>query len=82
VRFCRTADGVRLAYATSGNGPPLVKASNWLTHLDYDWASPVWSHWWTALSDGRTLVRYDERGCGLSDWSVDAEFVQPGGVGP
>jgi pimeloyl-ACP methyl ester carboxylesterase/DNA-binding SARP family transcriptional activator len=72
VRFCRTADGVRLAYATSGNGPPLVKASNWLTHLDYDWASPVWSHWWNALSDGQTLVRYDERGCGLSDWSVDA----------
>lgn len=72
VHFCRTADGVRLAYATSGNGPPLVKASNWLTHLDYDWGSPVWSHWWSALSDGQTLVRYDERGCGLSDWSVDS----------
>jgi hypothetical protein len=45
VHFCRTSDGVRLAYATSGAGPPLVKASNWMTHLDYDWASPVWSHW-------------------------------------
>jgi pimeloyl-ACP methyl ester carboxylesterase len=63
---------VRLAYATSGAGPPLVKASNWLTHLDYDWASPVWSHWWQALSEDRLLVRYDERGCGLSDRDVDA----------
>jgi pimeloyl-ACP methyl ester carboxylesterase/DNA-binding SARP family transcriptional activator len=72
LRFCRASDGVRLAYAISGAGPPLVKASNWMTHLDYDWASPVWSHWWRALSDGRRLVRYDERGCGLSDWAVDA----------
>jgi pimeloyl-ACP methyl ester carboxylesterase/DNA-binding SARP family transcriptional activator len=71
IGFCRTVDGVRLAYATSGTGPPLVKASNWLTHLDYDWASPVWSHWWQALSEDRLLVRYDERGCGLSDWDVD-----------
>jgi pimeloyl-ACP methyl ester carboxylesterase len=72
VHFCRTSDGVRLAYATSGEGPTLVKASNWLTHLDYDWGSPVWSHWWRALSEGQSLVRYDERGCGLSDWSVDS----------
>ncbi len=71
IRFCRTLDGVRLACATSGAGPPLVKASNWLTHLDYDWASPVWAHWWQALSEDRLLVRYDERGCGLSDWDVD-----------
>jgi pimeloyl-ACP methyl ester carboxylesterase/DNA-binding SARP family transcriptional activator len=71
IGFCRTRDGVRLAYATSGAGPPLVKASNWLTHLDYDWGSPVWSHWWEALSTDRLLVRYDERGCGLSDWDVD-----------
>jgi pimeloyl-ACP methyl ester carboxylesterase len=72
VHFCRTADGVRLAYATSGSGPPLVKASTWLTHLDHDWGSAVWSHWWQALSQGRRLVRYDERGCGLSDWPIDA----------
>lgn len=71
VHFCRTSDGVRLAYATSGTGLPLVKAGNWLTHLDFDWASPVWSHWWQALSEERRLIRYDERGCGLSDWSVD-----------
>ena len=73
VSFCRTTDGVRLAYASSGSGPPLVKASNWLTHLDYDWDSPVWRHWWQALSRAHTLVRYDERGCGLSDWDVDAD---------
>jgi DNA-binding SARP family transcriptional activator/pimeloyl-ACP methyl ester carboxylesterase len=71
IGFCRTLDGVRLAYATSGAGAPLVKASNWLTHLDYDWGSPVWSHWWQALSEDRLLVRYDERGSGLSDWDVD-----------
>jgi DNA-binding SARP family transcriptional activator/pimeloyl-ACP methyl ester carboxylesterase len=73
VHFCRTLDGTRLAYAVSGAGPPLVKASNWLTHLDYDWGSPVWSHWWQALSEDRRLVRYDERGCGLSDWDVDED---------
>jgi DNA-binding SARP family transcriptional activator/pimeloyl-ACP methyl ester carboxylesterase len=71
VQRCRTADGTRLAFATSGTGPPLVKASNWLTHLDYDWHSPVWRHWWQALSQRHLLVRYDERGCGLSDWDVD-----------
>ncbi|WP_136708948.1 alpha/beta hydrolase [Agromyces sp. H66] len=73
VRFCTAVDGVRLAYATSGAGPPLVKASNWLTHLDHDWTSPVWRHMWQALSRTHTLVRYDERGCGLSDWDVDVE---------
>ncbi|WP_448006787.1 alpha/beta fold hydrolase [Agromyces bauzanensis] len=73
VRFCTAADGVRLAYATSGTGPPLVKASNWLTHLDHDWTSPVWQHMWQALSREHTLVRYDERGCGLSDWDIDIE---------
>lgn len=70
LRFCQTSDGVRLAYATSGNGPQLVKAANWLTHLDYDWASPVWSHWWRGLSRTHRLIRYDERGSGLSDWNV------------
>lgn len=73
VHLCTTTDDVRLAYAVSGSGPPLVKASNWLTHLDYDWDSPVWRHWWQALSSRHTLIRYDERGCGLSDWDVDAE---------
>ncbi|HET6967455.1 MAG TPA: alpha/beta fold hydrolase [Ornithinibacter sp.] len=67
IRFCRTSDGERLAYATVGEGPPLVRAAHWITHLDYEWASPVWQHWMEGLSRQRTLVRYDERGCGLSD---------------
>ncbi len=71
IRFCRSADGVQLAYAVSGSGRPLVKAANWLSHLDYDWESPVWRHWLRELSAGRQLIRYDERGCGLSDWDVD-----------
>jgi pimeloyl-ACP methyl ester carboxylesterase/DNA-binding CsgD family transcriptional regulator len=70
IRFCRTADGVRVAYATTGDGPPLVKVSNWLSHLELDWGSPVWRHWLTALTRDHTLVRYDERGCGLSDWDA------------
>ncbi len=67
TRFCTAPDGVGLAYAIDGEGPPLVKASNWMTHLDYERDSPVWRHWVRELSRGRTLVRYDERGCGLSD---------------
>ena len=71
IRFCTTPDGTCLAYATAGSGPPLVKAANWLTHIDYDWDSPVWRHWLVGLARGRELIRYDERGCGLSDWDVD-----------
>ena len=71
IQFCKTPDGVRLAYASVGDGPPLVKAANWLSHLDYDWESPLWGHWWRELSVRHRLVRYDERGCGLSDWDVD-----------
>ncbi len=69
--FCTTPDGVRICYTASGDGPPLVKAANWLSHLEYDWQSPVWRHWWAALSEGNRLVRYDERGCGLSQWSPE-----------
>jgi DNA-binding SARP family transcriptional activator/pimeloyl-ACP methyl ester carboxylesterase len=77
IRFCHTTDGTRLAYAEVGDGPSLVKAANWMTHLEYDWDSIVWRHWLRALSRSHRLVRYDERGCGLSDWdtktfSVDA----------
>jgi pimeloyl-ACP methyl ester carboxylesterase/DNA-binding winged helix-turn-helix (wHTH) protein len=71
VQLCTAPDGVRLAYATVGSGPTLVKAANWLSHVDYDWESPVWRHWWRDLSAHHQLVRYDERGCGLSDWDVD-----------
>ena len=70
IRFCTSSDGVSLAYATVGEGPPLVKAANWLNHLEYDWKTPVWRHWITELSRDHKLIRYDERGCGLSDWNV------------
>lgn len=71
ISFCTARDGITLAYATIGQGPVLVKAANWLSHLEYDWTSPVWRHWLQALSEKHTFVRYDERGCGLSDWDVD-----------
>lgn len=70
IRFCTTADNVRLAYAMTGQGYPLVKAANWLSHLEFDWQSPVWNHWWKSLSESYKLIRYDERGCGLSDWDI------------
>lgn len=70
VHFCRSADNVRIAYATSGKGPPLVKAANYLTHLEHDWNSPVWHHWLQGLSETHRLIRYDARGSGLSDWNV------------
>ena len=71
IGFITSGDGARIAYATIGNGPPLVKAANWLSHLDHDWDSSVWRHWLDALSRYHTLVRYDERGCGLSDRDVE-----------
>lgn len=72
IRFCTTPDGVRIAYATMGRGPPLVKAANWLSHLEFDRTSPVWRHWLRELSATHRLIRYDERGCGLSDWDVES----------
>jgi pimeloyl-ACP methyl ester carboxylesterase/DNA-binding CsgD family transcriptional regulator len=71
IRFCSGADGVRIAYAMSGRGAPLVKAANWLTHVELEPASLVWGHWVKELSAGYTLVRYDERCCGLYDWSAE-----------
>ncbi len=71
IHFCTTPDGVQIAYATAGAGPPLVKAANWLNHLEYDWQSPVWRHLFRALAKDRLLVRYDARGNGLSDWEVE-----------
>jgi pimeloyl-ACP methyl ester carboxylesterase/DNA-binding CsgD family transcriptional regulator len=67
IRFCTGRDGVRLAYATHGRGPVIVKAANWVTHLEHDWESPVWRHWWADLGREHRVVRYDQRGCGLSD---------------
>jgi class 3 adenylate cyclase/pimeloyl-ACP methyl ester carboxylesterase len=71
IHLCTTRDGVNLAYATIGDGPPLVKAANWLSHLEYDWRGPIWRHWLEGLASSHNLIRYDERGCGLSDWDVD-----------
>jgi pimeloyl-ACP methyl ester carboxylesterase len=75
IRYCTTPDGVRLAYATIGEGPPLVKASNWLTHVDLEWESPIWRHWWADLSRHNRVIRYDERGNGMSQRDVsDVSF--------
>jgi pimeloyl-ACP methyl ester carboxylesterase/DNA-binding winged helix-turn-helix (wHTH) protein len=71
IHFCTASDGVRIAYAAVGKGPPLVKAANWLNHLEYDWQSPIWSHVLRAIAARYRLVRYDERGNGLSDWDVE-----------
>ncbi len=70
IRYLRTVDGVQLAWAEAGRGPLLIKASNWLTHLEYDWESPVWRHWLRFFADHFRFVRYDERGCGMTDWNV------------
>ena len=67
VRYLNASDGTRLAWAESGAGPLVVKAANWLTHLEYEWESPVWKHWMQFFSAHFRFVRYDERGCGLSD---------------
>ena len=71
IRFSAGTDGVSIAYAISGQGPPLVKVANFLTHLEFDWRSPVVQPWLLELGRGRTLLRYDPRGCGLSDRDVD-----------
>jgi class 3 adenylate cyclase len=71
IKYCRAPDGVRLAYATVGQGSSLVKAANWMNHLEYDWESPIWHHFLEGLAKNHTLVRYDARGNGLSDWDVD-----------
>jgi pimeloyl-ACP methyl ester carboxylesterase/DNA-binding winged helix-turn-helix (wHTH) protein len=70
IQFCVAPDGVRLAYASAGSGYPLVKAANWLNHLGYEWNSPLWKHWIGELTQHHRLIRYDERGNGLSQWDV------------
>ena len=71
IHFCRTVDGVQLAYSRMGQGPPLVKAGDFLTHLEKELESPIWRHFWRDLARDHTLIRYDARGNGLSDWEVD-----------
>ena len=76
IQLLSASDGVRLAWAVDGHGLPLVKTSNWLTHLEYDRDSPVWRHWVAFMSDHFRYVRYDERGCGMSDWQVGELSLQ------
>jgi len=71
IKYCRAPDVVRLAYAIAGSGPPLVKTANWMNHLEYDWESPIWRHVFRELAREHTLIRYDARGNGMSDWDVD-----------
>jgi pimeloyl-ACP methyl ester carboxylesterase/DNA-binding winged helix-turn-helix (wHTH) protein len=73
IQFATTGDGVKLAYAISGSGPPLLKTANWMNHLEFDWESPVWRHWFDLFSAHHRLYRYDVRGSGLSDW-VDTQL--------
>src|SRR6201985_51226 len=75
VRFGTARDGVRLAYAVHGSGPPLVRVATWLSHLELEWEGPVWRHWLRQLGDRHTFVRYDERGCGLSDTNIGEPSV-------
>ncbi len=71
IQIIRAPDGVRLACARSGSGPPLVRAGTWMTHVEHDWDGPLWSHWLRFLSSRHELIRYDQRGCGLSDLEPD-----------
>ncbi|HET9494658.1 MAG TPA: alpha/beta fold hydrolase [Chloroflexia bacterium] len=71
IYFTQSFDGTRIAYAVAGSGPPLVKVANYMSHLGYDWDSPVWIHWLEELTREHTLVHSDERGSGLSDWDVE-----------
>src|SRR5438067_1071362 len=70
IRFATASDRVKIAYARSGDGPPVVRAGHWMTHLEWDWQTPVWGPWIKALGARHELVRYDSRGCGLSDREV------------
>ena len=71
IRFCTSTDGTRIALAATGSGPPLVRAAHWLSHVEYDLESPVWRPWLNELSRDHCYIRYDQRGCGLSDRAVD-----------
>ncbi|HYG07679.1 MAG TPA: alpha/beta fold hydrolase [Stenotrophomonas sp.] len=85
IRYLTTADGTRLAWSAMGSGVPLVKAANWLSHLEYDLDSPIWRHWMQFLGSNFRFIRYDERGCGmtggdarglsLANWLADLEAV-------
>jgi pimeloyl-ACP methyl ester carboxylesterase/DNA-binding CsgD family transcriptional regulator len=70
TRLLKTQDGIKLAWAEAGSGAPFVKTATWLTHLEYDWTSPIWRHWTQFFAEHFRYIRYDERGCGMSQWEV------------
>lgn len=70
VFFCRTHDGVNLAVASIGQGTPLVRTGMWMTHLEYDWGTSIWAPLLTRLAEHCRVIRYDQRGNGLSDWNI------------
>jgi pimeloyl-ACP methyl ester carboxylesterase len=76
IRFCTTSDGVRIAYATIGEGPPLVYVCGWPQHLDLEWDMPSSRAFLEELAQGFTLIRYDMRGGGLSDRDVPEVSAQ------
>jgi len=85
IRYVTTSEGARPAWSSMGTGLPLVKAANWLSHLEYDLESPIWRHWMHFLGGHFRFIRYDERGCGmtggdarglsLDNWLADLEAV-------
>jgi pimeloyl-ACP methyl ester carboxylesterase/DNA-binding CsgD family transcriptional regulator len=79
VRYATASDDAQLAWAEAGTGPVIVKAANWLTHLEYEWQSPVWKHWLQFFSAHSRFVRYDERGCGMSAWHGGALSLEQWG---
>jgi len=70
IQFFTTDDGARLAYSVGGKGPPVIRAIDWLNHLDFEWRNPYRRHWFSQIMRHHTLVRYDQRGSGLSDWHI------------
>jgi pimeloyl-ACP methyl ester carboxylesterase len=70
IEFFTTSDGVRIAYHRGGKGPVLVRTIHWLNHLDFEWKTPLRQQWLSEVMRHHTLVRYDQRGSGLSDWNV------------
>jgi pimeloyl-ACP methyl ester carboxylesterase/DNA-binding CsgD family transcriptional regulator len=72
IQYCHARDGVRIAVAATGKGPPLLRAGPWFSHVAFDGQSPVWAHWLRELSSEHTYIRFDQRGCGLSDWTPSA----------
>lgn len=70
VKFCTSADGTQIAYATIGEGVPVLKAPSYLTHVEYEWSNTFWGPFLSEFANSSQLIRFDQRGNGLSDWDV------------